>query len=185
MDSGIATALAACIAAIASIVTLTVTLRATRRAEMRAAYREALQPILSELSGHMHSIVAGIVVMRKRVQRDADVSQWQAQAKQGGVALDEIRRQSGYILPEFDQPFRQLALASDHVATYKNIPDSNIEQLLAAYKALADGVNGALARSYRTGLPTGWWMRWRLRQRAAKVVDLWEQRPRRTLNPES
>jgi len=179
MDAGIATALAAVIAAVASIISLAINLSANKRAEMRAAHRQAISPYLPELSDDLHTIIAGVVVMRKRVARGADVKQWQEQSKAAGQRVDAVRRKTTFLLQGLDHPLRQLALASDHVATYKDIPNSNADELVAAYQKLGDRIGAVLASNYRDGTPTGWYARWRLKRAADSVVKVWNARPTR------
>lgn len=179
MDAGVATTVAAVIAAVASIVSLVVNLSASKRAEMRAAHREAIAPYLKDLSEDMHTIVAGIVVMRKRVALGADIKQWRDKSKEAGSRVDVIRRRTTFLFSGLDHPLRQLALASDHVATYKEVPDSNVDDLVQAYQELSDRVSRALSRNYRTGTPTGWFERLMLRRAADKVVKTWARRPTR------
>lgn len=146
---------------------------------MRAAHRQAVSPYLTELSDDLHTVIAGVVVMRKRVARGADIKQWQAQSKEAGRRLDVVRRKTTFLMAGLDHPLRQLALASDHVATYKDIPDSNADELVKAYQTLGDRVSRALTRTYRKGTPTGWFARWRLKLAADRVVSIWSARPAR------
>jgi hypothetical protein len=127
----------------------------------------------------VHTVIAGVVIMRKRAALESDVTNWQSKAKQAGSRIDDVRRKSRYVLPGLDAAFRQLALASDHVATYKTLADTNADALVSAYQVLAERVNRALQRTYRDGAPTGWWGRWRLKLAAERVVRLWEDRPKR------
>jgi hypothetical protein len=179
MDAGVATALAAIIAAVASIISLAVNLSASKRAEMRAAHRQAISSYLAGLSDDLHTIIAGVVVMRKRVARGADVTRWREQSKRAGQRVDRVRRKTTFLLAGLDHPLRQLALASDHVATYKDIPNSNADELIAAYRKLGDRISRALASNYRKGTPTGPVSRWRLELAADKVVKVWDARPSR------
>jgi len=217
MDPGIATAIAAVVAAIASLLTLVFTLRANRRAEMRAAHREVIAPYLKTLSEDIHSVIAGIVVLRKRMvkiqlteaaherERTADVGldeavikrrelaredqlkrarqqavKWQDQAKAAGGRVDAVRREIRIVLPGYEQPLRQLALASDHVATYKALPDTNVDELIKAYQQLDKRISSALMRTYRTGMPTGRIRRWWLGRSVNTIESLWAARPVRT-----
>lgn len=144
MDAGVAAAVAAGIAAVASIISLVVNLSASKRAEMRAAHRQAISPYLTVLSEDLHTIIASIVVMRKRVALGAEVKQWRDQSKEAGLRVDVVRRKTTFLLSGLDHPLRQLALASDHVATYKAIPDSNLDELVLAYRTLGDRIGRAL-----------------------------------------
>lgn len=179
MDTGVATTVAAVIAAVASILSLVINLSASKRAEMRAAHREAISPYLKDLSEDMHTIVASIVVMRKRVALGVDIKQWRDRSKEAGSRVEVIRRQTTFLFSGLDHPLRQLALASDHVATYKDIPDSNVDELVNAYRALSDRVSRALSKNYRTGTPTGWLERLMLKLAADKAVKTWDRRPTR------
>ena len=214
MDPGIATAVAAAVAAISSFLTLGFSLRSNYRAEMRAAHRQVIAPYLKTLSEEIYNVIAGIVVLRKRMvkiesieaahdqERAADVSldgavnrerelareeqiqsarqravKWQDQAKVAGLRIDEVRREIRIVLPGYEQPLRQLALASDHVATYKSLVGTNVDELIGAYQKLDKRVSSALVRTYRTGMPTGRVRRWWLRRCVTKVESLWDSRP--------
>ncbi len=179
LDAGVSTALAAIIAAVASLLSLIFTIRASKRSELRVAHRESVKPYLEQLSDDVHTVIAGVVIMRKRAALDSDVTDWQLKAKQAGSRIEDVRRKSRYVLPGLDAAFRQLALASDHVATYKKLAGTNADALVSAYQILADRVNRALRRTYRDGVPTGWWGSWRLKLAAEKVVSLWDDRPKR------
>lgn len=220
MDPGLATAAAAVVAAIASLSTLLFTLLANRRAEMRAAHREVIAPHLEALSREIYNVIAGIVVLRKRManiqsmeeaharDRAGDVSRdraavreiesarknqvirarqqavkWQDQAKKAGVRIDAVRRKIRIVLPGYEQPLRQLALASDHVATYRALPNTNVDELVEAYQELDKRISSALVRTYRTGVPTGHVRRWWLGRSVAKIERLWAARPVRPEQP--
>jgi len=179
LDVGVSTALAAIVAAVASLLSLLFTVLASKRSELRVAHREIVRPYLEQLSDDVHTVIAGVVIMRKRAASESDVTAWQAKAKQAGRRIDDVRRKSRYVLPGLDAAFRQLALASDHVATYGTLAGTNADLLVSAYQVLADRVERALRRTYRDGVPTGWLGRWRLKMAAQKVVRLWEDRPKR------
>lgn len=179
MDAGSATTIAAGIAAVASIVTLVLTLRAGARSEMRAAHREAIRDHLEDLSENIHTVVAGVVVMRKRAAAGSDVGNWQEKAKSAGTAIGSVRRRTSYLLPHLGSSLRHLELASDHVATYGALPGTNVNELVSEYQALSDLLNSELARTYRSGEPTPRWRAYRLDAACKRVDRLWEQRPKR------
>lgn len=177
LDQGVATTGAAILAAIASLVSLVLTIRAGRQSEMRVAHRARIDIYLTELSEDIHTVIAGITIIRKRVAIGSDTSQWQATAKSAGNRIDIIRRRTRYVFEGFDESLRQMALASDHIATYKDLPNTNVEDLLKAYKVVSDQLNKALARQYRRGMPSGWFTCWRLSRACKSVSAAWEVRP--------
>lgn len=179
LDAGLATALAAGVAAIASLVTLLLNLRASSRSEMRAAHRDAIRSHLENLSANIHGVVASVVVMRKRVELGSDVRGWQEKGKAAGLAIGEVRRRTSFLLPRLGSALRSLELASDHVATYGNLPGTNVEELIAEYQDLSDRLNSELARTYWSGRPTPRFQAWMINRNCERIERLWNARPRR------
>jgi hypothetical protein len=179
VDQGLATAVAAVIAAFVSIVTLIVSAVAAGRSEIRAAHREVLAPYLETLSESLYTIVAAVVVMRKRSLGNQEVGEWQTRAKEAGKRVDDTRRKVRYFLPGLEEALRQLVLASDHVATITPIPGDHADKLVRGYQRLSGRVDVAIRASYRKGMPPGIYRRWRVGRAAAAVAKLWDRRPTR------
>lgn len=180
MDQGLAAALAAGIAAIASVLTLVFNLRASSRSAMRAAHRDAIRVHLESLSENIHTVVASVVVMSKRAELGSDVRNWQEKGKAAGAEIGSIRRRTAYLLPRLGPAMRQLELASDHVATYGSLPETNVSQLIAEYQQLSDRLNDKLARTYWSGKPTPQWRSWAIKRNCDRIDQLWDGRPRRS-----
>jgi hypothetical protein len=149
VTEGNATAVAAVIAAVVSIITLVVSSLAASRSEIRAAHRQVLAPYLETLSENLYTIIAGVVVMRKRSLADQDVREWQTRAKGAGKQVDATRRKVRYFLPGLEEGLRQLVVASDHVATIASIPGDYADKLITAYQRLSRQIDAAVRRSYR------------------------------------
>jgi len=109
VTEGNATAIAAAIAAVVSIITLIVSSATASRSQVRAAHRQVLAPYLETLSENLYTIVAAVVVMRKRSLDNQDVQEWHSRAKEAGKHVDEARRKVRYFLPGLEEGFRQLA----------------------------------------------------------------------------
>ncbi|CAN5521392.1 hypothetical protein BH09ACT4_BH09ACT4_12510 [soil metagenome] len=144
---------------------------------MRAAHRQIIAPHLEPISEDVHEIVAGIVVMRKRTVQDSDATEWQKRSKDAGLRLDATRRKVQYTFPDLNGAFRELSRASDHVATYKNLPGTNVDRLVKAYQQLANRVNKSVASSYRRGVPASSLQQFLLWADAKWVRHLWDKRP--------
>lgn len=112
IDQGLAATLAAGIAAVASVATLLLNLRASSRSAMRAAHRDAIRDHLENLSENIHTVVAGVVVIRKRTEQGSEVPTWQEKGKTAGSEIGGIRRRTTYLLPRLGPAMRQLELAS-------------------------------------------------------------------------
>jgi hypothetical protein len=178
IDAPHATMIAALIAAAASFVSLLINLRAGKNGEMRAAHRATIAPYLEGLSEDIHEVVAGVVLVRKRrTNNQTDVTQWLAVSKAAGERLKVTRQKTTYILPGMGEALRELSLASDHVATYKDVSGTNADELVAAYQALADRLNKAIEASYRTGVPASFLQRLLLSASCARVRTEWARRP--------
>lgn len=179
MSQGVAATLAAGIAAVASMITLLLNLRASSLSAMRAAHRDAIREHLEKLSENIHTVVASVVVMRKRTEQGSDVRAWQEKGKNAGLAIGEIRRRTIYLLPRLGSALRHLELASDHVATYGSLPGTNVDQLIAEYQQLSDRLNSELARTYWSGKPTPPLRSWRIKRSCDRIDQLWDSRPQR------
>jgi ABC-type nickel/cobalt efflux system permease component RcnA len=149
MNQGLATTIAAIIAALVSIVTLVVSSVVASRSEVRAAHREVLAPYLEKLSENLYTIVAAVVVMRKRSLANQDVGEWQTRAKEAGKLVDDTRRKVRYFLPGLEEALRELILASDHIATIAPIPGDHADKLVRGYQWLCGRVDSSIRASYR------------------------------------
>ena len=74
---------------------------------MRVAHRARIDIYLTELSEDIHTVIAGITIIRKRVAIGSDTSQWQATAKAAGNRIEIIRRRTRYVFEGFDESLRQ------------------------------------------------------------------------------
>lgn len=176
MKASTATLIAACIAALAATTTLLGTLFGARRAEMRASHRLALNPYLVELGDSIHQIVASTVVLRKRVEKGQDTQDWKEKAQNGVTVLHKVRRNSKYVLYGLDEPLRTLCRMPDWISTYKDVANTNVDDLLKQMRKLAGDVDDAIRWSYRRGLPPGLLRRWWLRRRVKRIKKLWGER---------
>jgi hypothetical protein len=179
LDPGIATVRAATLAAFVSFVTLLVTIVVSWRAEGRSAHRAILAPYLEKLSEDIYTVIACVVIMCERSELGQDTKEWQDRAKTSGKRIDETRRKVRYYLPGLDSGFRQLSLASDHIATLIPIPGDASDVLLRAYQVLAKRINETIKVSYRSGKPPKLWRQWLVERAAMEVVQLWKDRPNR------
>lgn len=176
IDESTATLVAAGIAAVAAIFTLLATLLGDRRAEMRAAHRLALQAYLEPLGEGIHRTAASATILRRRFVEGSDPTPWRDAGRTGADALKDVRSKVKYTLYGLDEPLRTLSRMPEWVATYKDVPKTNADELLEAMQTLAGSVDAAIRRSYRRGLPPGWIRRWRLKRLTAKVRRLWGER---------
>jgi hypothetical protein len=170
------TLVAAGVAALASVVTLAGTLLGDRRAEMRAAHRQALLSFLPELGEGVHETAASATIIRRRFAKDQDPGPWVEAGKAGANKLKSVRPNVKYTLYGLDEPIRTLSRMPEWIATYKNVPKTNADDLLKEMQKLAAAVDGGVRRSYRRGLPPGLIRRWWLRRRTSKVRKLWGER---------
>jgi len=171
-----ATLLAACIAAVGTLATLIGTMLASRRAEMRASHRAALTPHLDNLGEGIHQVVASAKILRQRAVDGAEPGNWLERSKTGAATLKSVRPKCRYVLNGLDDPLRTLTRMPDWVATYKNIEGTNADDLVDGMRKLAEGIDRAVQRSYRHGLPPGRFRRWLLKRQNKAVRDLWDQR---------
>jgi hypothetical protein len=178
-DQGFAALVAAGVAAVTSLMTLVLTARVASRSEMRAAHREIIRPFLEELGPVLHQIIASITIMRKRTVRGSDTRDWQARGKKASEELENIRRRTLYVFPGLSDGFRELTRATDHISTYKALPDTNVDELVDAYQILVNQLHATIASSYRKGLPRGLWHRFHLWRQVARIRRLWAARPTR------
>lgn len=180
-DAPIATAVAALVAALASIVSLFFTIRAARFSEMRIAHRKAIEPYLVSLSTDIHEVIAGIVVARKRIEAgQEDAAKWIRKSQDAGDRLKITRKKTLYFLPKLQDSLRELSLAGDHIATYKNLSNTNVDQVVSAYRTLSDRTNKAVELSYRRGKGIGLFRTIKLNRASSQVRHLWNQRPTKT-----
>lgn len=171
IDQPTATLVAAGIAAVAALLSLLTTFLGDRRAEMRAAHRVALQTHLETLGEGIHKTAASATILRRRFLEGSDPAPWRDAGRTGAKALKAVRPKVKYTLYGLDEPLRTLSRMPEWVATYKDVPKTNAEELLKAMQKLAASVDAAIRRSYRRGLPPGWIRRW-----CAKVRRLWGER---------
>lgn len=168
--------IAASIAAGAALLTLAGNVLGSRRAEMRTAHRTALTGQLQDLAEGIHETVAAATILRRRNLAGSDVADWIEKGKKGSDKLKSVRPQCRYTLFGLDDPLRTLSRMPEWVATYKNVPGTNADKLLAEMTKLASEVDAAIRWSYRRGLPPGAIRRWRLKRRSDRVRDLWYTR---------
>lgn len=176
VDETTATFIVAAIAAAASLLTLVGTLLGDRRAEMRAAHRLALQPHLETLGEGVHRTAASATILRQRFIEGSDPTPWRDAGKTGANQLKEVRPRVKYTLYGLDEPLRTLSRMPEWVATYKDIPKTNADELLEAMRKLARAVDTTVRLSYRRGLPPNAWRRWRLQVLTKRVRKLWGKR---------
>jgi hypothetical protein len=87
-----------------------------------------------------------------------------------------VRPKVKYTLYGLDEPLRTLSRMPEWVATYKDVPKTNADDLLEAMQRLAVAVDDAVRDSYRRGLPPGAIRRWWLSHLTSKVRELWGKR---------
>lgn len=176
IDQTTATLIAAAVAAGASLLTLLGTQFGAKRAEMRAAHRHALQGQLEALGEGVHKTAASAVILRRRFTAGQDPTAWRDVGKTGADALKAVRPKLKYTLYGLDEPIRTLSRMPEWVATYKDVPNTNAEELLRAMQKLASAVDDTVRASYRRGLPPGAIRRWWLRHLTSNVRGLWGKR---------
>ncbi|MFT8787387.1 MAG: hypothetical protein ABF806_02370 [Bifidobacterium psychraerophilum] len=178
LDPGIAIVLAAILAALVSLVALIVTVVVSWRAEddLRTAI---LALYLEKHSEDVYMVIACVLIMCECSENGQDTKKWQDRVKTAGIRIDETRRKVCYCLPGFDSGFRQLSLASDHIATLIPIPGDASDMLLRAYQVLTKRINESITVSYRSGKPPKLWRQWSVERLAMEVVQLWKDRPNR------
>lgn len=150
-----ATLWAAFVAAVASLASLVLNLMAGRRAEMRAAHRVTLLPHLESLGESIHQTLATSMMLRQRALNGQDRTKWIEAGEVGAATLKTLRPQVRYALPGVEEPLRVISRLPNWIATYRDVDDGDAEQLLRHARELQVGVDAAIRRSYRTGLPPG------------------------------
>jgi hypothetical protein len=118
---------------------------------MRASHRLALNPHLVDLGDSIHQVVAATVVFRKRVVEAKESEDWKGKALVGAAALHKLRRNCKYVLYGLDEPLRTLCRMPDWIATYKDVPKTNVEEPLEEMRKLAGDIDDAIRWSYRRG----------------------------------
>lgn len=176
MDAGTGTFIAAGIAAATSSVSLLTNVLASRRAEMRTAHRKLLHPVLESLGTAQHEIIATSAIIRKRRRQNQDPSKWIESGDEAKELLMTARFRVRYPLWGLDDAFRTLTRLPEWTATYKNIDDGTAEALLDASRRLVVLTDQAIRRSYKRGLPPGWYERRRASRQVKRVRDAWERR---------
>jgi len=179
MDMGVATAIAAIIAAIASVVSVVIGARNAQHSEMRSAYRQALTPYLAPMSRELNQVTACAVIVRRRYLLGQAVAAWVANGTASAKRLEVLRRDTRYLLPRLITPLRTAVLLIYRITTYKDLPDTNAEDLLVAGQKLSDALNHAIEVSYRKGKPVSKYRGYRLRTQAEAIDALWAARPAR------
>lgn len=143
---------------------------------MRAAHRHALQGLLDELGEGVHKTAASAVILRRRFTAGQDPTPWRDAGKTGADMLKTVRPRVKYTLYGLDEPLRTLSRMPEWVATYKDVPNTNVDDLLEAMQKLAVAVDSAVRMSYRRGLPPGPIRRWWLERLTSNVRSLWGKR---------
>lgn len=158
------------------MLTLAVTLLGARRAEMRASHRTYLNPLLGDLSEGVHSCLACTKVLRNRAIKQQERAGWITRGDEAAAKLSAVRPKLRYVLFGLEEPLRTIGRGPNWIATYRDLPDTNAEDLLDRLVELGALVDDVVRRSYRRGLPPSAWERWRLQRKTEKIRNLWEAR---------
>lgn len=169
-----ATLIAAVIAALTGIAKLVTDALSARGAATRAAHRAVLQPHLGDLATNIHAVVAGAVLVHRRLKNNQEPGNALAVSRAGADALKKDRLETKYALPGLDEPLRTLTRMPDWIATYKG--DASGDTLIECLRRLSGCVDRTISRSYRRGRPpVRWEQRWLVRENR-RARNAWESR---------
>lgn len=169
-----ATLIAAVIAALAGIAKLVSDAVSARGTATRAAHRAVLQPHLAQLATNIHSVVAGAVVVHRRLKNNQEPGSALAVSRAGADALKKNRLETKYALPGLEEPLRTLTRVPDWIATCKG--DASGDSLIECLRRLSSCVDRTISRSYRRGRPPVRWEQWRLARENDRARHAWESR---------
>ncbi len=169
-----ATLIAAGIAAATGLLKLVSDAFSARGTATRAAHRHVLEPHLAELAVNVHGVMAGAVVVHRRLKDGQAPGQALQNSQSAADALKESRLAVKYSLPGLEEPLRTLTRVPDWIATYKG--DSSGDRLVERLQRLSRMVDATISRSYRRGRPPSRWEQWRLGRQTMRTRHAWENR---------
>jgi len=169
-----ATLIAAGIAAATGLAKLVSDALSARGAATRAAHRTVLEPHLPRLATSIHSVVAGAVLVHRRLQNNQLPGNALEISQLGADALKTYRLEVKYALPGLEEPLRTLTRVPNWIATYKG--DASGDNLIEGLRRLSRQVDKTISRSYRRGRPPARWEQWCLERANKRVRTAWEGR---------
>lgn len=172
-----ATLLAAVIAAVAAVIKLIADALSARGTAMRAAHRTALEPHLASLGKGIHEIMAGVVLVHRRVQKGQAPGNALVHAERAAQELKGRRLEVKYELGGTEEALRVLTRAPNWIATYRG--DASGLALVEQMQKLSRRLDDTIARSYRRGRPPTWPERKWLGRAAREVRETWKRRSER------
>ena len=169
-----ATLIASGIAAAASVAKLLADALSARGAATRAAHRTVLRSHLPVLATSIHGVLAGAVLVHRRLKEDKAPGNALENAQLAATALKQVRLEIKYALPGLDEPLRTLTRAPDWIATYKG--DLSGDGLIECLQRLSQLVDRTITLSYRRGRPPSRWEQRRLARAAIRARNAWGSR---------
>lgn len=169
-----ATLIAAAIAAATGVAKLVSDAMSARGSASRAAHRSVLEPHLDELARSIHGVVAGAVVVHRRLQDSKTPGKALENSQAAADALKTYRLKVKYSLPGLDEPLRTLTRVPNWIATYNG--DASGDSLIVCLQQLSRRVDITIARSYRRGRPPSRWEQQRLARESIQARKAWEAR---------
>lgn len=143
---------------------------------MRASHRSHLSQFLTELADGIHSCLASANILHKRATKGQGQGEWVKRGNEGSEKIKDVRPKVRYVLYGLDEPLRVVSRIPEWVATYKDIPGTNVTAILKRSSELASLIDDIIRKSYRRGRPPSVWQRWRLKRKSKIVRSLWEDR---------